>query len=108
MSKGLEALYKIANAEMKEQYKVTKNDFVYRVISDEYSKELKIIEKELKEGEVNKNASEILRIIFNAPFIIQTLFEKGEFGKNAKERYLWGTISDEEVQKVKEFFSDGE
>lgn len=54
MNKGLEALYKIANTEMKEQYKASKNAFVYRVISDEYSKELKIIEKELKALEIIK------------------------------------------------------
>ena len=66
-----------------------------------------IVEKELKEGEANKNASEILRIIFNAPFIIETLFNKKELGKSASDRYLWGTISEEEVRKVKEFFKDG-
>lgn len=65
------------------------------------------IEKALKEGEAHKNASEILRIIFNAPFIIETLFNKKELGKSATDRYLWGTISNEEVQKIKEFFKDG-
>lgn len=44
----LQALNKIANIEMKEQYKVDKGGFVYRVVSDEYSKELKVIEIALK------------------------------------------------------------
>ena len=54
--KGLEALNKIANIKMKEQYKTIKGGcFVYRVVSDDYSKELKIIEKELKALEIVKN-----------------------------------------------------
>ena len=51
-------------------------------------------------------ASELLRIIFDAPYIIETLFNKNELGKMATQRYLWGTVSNEDVQKVKEFFSD--
>ena len=80
---------------------------VEKGIKDQFLEELLAIENDLKEGEANKNASKFLRIIFNAPFIIQTLFEKGELGKNATDRYLWGTISDEEVKKIKELFSDG-
>ena len=96
MSKGWEALKTlrhIHDTEHGQDYSINAN--------------FDIIEKELKEEEANKNASEFLRIIFNAPFIIQTLFEKGELGKNATDRYLWGTISDEEVKKIKELFSDG-
>ena len=65
------------------------------------------IEKELEEAEANKNASEILRIIFNAPYILETLMKRNELGKSASDRYLWGSITDEEVKKIKEFFSDG-
>lgn len=97
--KGLKALKAIEN-ELKFYYQDEWN--IVR-----YPKDIAIIEKELKEGEANKNASEILRIIFNAPFIIETLFNKKELGKSATDRYLWGTISDEEVKKIKEFFSDG-
>lgn len=50
----LQALNKIANIEMKEQYKVDKGGFVYRVVNDECPKELKIIEKALKALEVLK------------------------------------------------------
>lgn len=53
-------------------------------------------------------AEEILRIIFNAPFILETLYKKGELGKDAMNRYMWGTISSEDVEKVKEFFRDVE
>ena len=52
-------------------------------------------------------ASEILKIIFDAPSIINQLFELGELGKDATQRYFWGTISDADVKKVKEFFADG-
>ena len=97
--KGLNAL-KIIENELKFYYQDEWN-------ITRYPKDIAIIEKELKEGEANKNASEILRIIFNAPFIIETLFNKKELGKSATDRYLWGTISDEEVRKVKEFFEDG-
>ena len=51
----LQALNNIANIEMKEQYKIDKGGFVYRVVSDEYSKELKVIETALKEYEGAKN-----------------------------------------------------
>ena len=47
----LQALNNIANIEMKEQYKIDKGGFTYRVVSDEYSKELKVIETVLKETE---------------------------------------------------------
>ena len=50
---------------------------------------------------------ELLRIIFNAPFILERLFETGKLGEDAKHRYMWGTISAEDVEKVKEFFADG-
>ena len=50
---------------------------------------------------------EILKIIFEAPFILERLFEMGKLGEDAKHRYMWGTISAEDVEKVKEFFADG-
>ena len=34
-------------------------------------------------------AEEILRIIFNAPFILETLYKKGELGNDAMNRYMW-------------------
>lgn len=64
-----------------------------------------IVKKHLEAGE---RAHEILRIIFNAPFILEQLFNLGKLGDNAKHRYMWGTIIAEDVEKVKEFFKDGE
>ena len=63
----------------------------------------RIVEKGL---EIGNNAHDILRIIFNAPSIINQLFELGELGKDATQRYFWGTISDADVKKVKEFFNE--
>ena len=63
----------------------------------------KIVEKGLEFG---NTAHDILRIIFNAPFIIETLFNKNQLGRSATDRYLWGTISDADVKKVKEFFNE--
>ena len=54
----LQALNNIANIEMKEQYKIDKGGFAYRVVSDEYSKELKVIETALKENEKLKECYE--------------------------------------------------
>ena len=53
-------------------------------------------------------ANDVLRIIFEAPFILERLFELGKLGNNAKQRYMWGTIAEKDVEKVKEFFADVE
>lgn len=71
---------------------------------DTLSKENEKVMKELSK-EIEKNR--VLKIIFEAPYIIDLLFRKGELGKEASERYMWGTISDKDVEKVKEFFADG-
>ena len=65
----------------------------------EFEKDYELVENMLK-------ANEILRIIFYAPSIINQLFELGELGKDATQRYFWGTISDADVKKVKEFFNE--
>ena len=52
-----------------------------------------------------EKAIEILNIIYNKPFIIETLYHIGELGKEAESRYMWATVSDEEIKKVKEFFN---
>jgi len=49
---------------------------------------------------------EVLDIIFEAPSIIEQLFKLGQLGKEAEDRYYWGTITDSKVAKVKEFFAD--
>ena len=54
-----------------------------------------------------EKAFEILRIIFEHPFVIEVLFRKGELGEGATHRYMWSVVSDEEIKKVKEFFADG-
>ena len=75
------------------------------LIRDGYDNQKGLKYTNILEGCVN--ASEILRIIFNAPYIIDLLFRKGELGKQASERYMWGTISDKDAEKIKEFFKDG-
>ena len=52
-------------------------------------------------------ANYVLRIIWEAPSILEQLFKLGQLGKEAQERYFWGTITDSRVEKVKEFFADG-
>lgn len=53
------------------------------------------------------NKLEVLRIIYEAPSIIEQLFKLGQLGKEAEDRYYWGTITNSRVEKVKEFFADG-
>ena len=60
--------------------------------------------KELSK-EIEKNR--VLEIIYDAPSIIEQLFKLGQLGKEAEDRYYWGTITDSRVEKVKEFFADG-
>lgn len=55
-----------------------------------------------------EKAFEILNIIYKHPFAIEVLYHTGGLGKQAEFRYTWSTISDEEIIKLKEFFSDGE
>ena len=64
----------------------------------------KIVEKHLGDG---KYAIDILRIIYNSPFIVERLFEMGKLGEDARHRYMWGTISAEDAKKIREFFADG-
>ena len=52
-------------------------------------------------------AEEILKIIYDAPYILDLLFRSGQLGKEASNRYMFGTISNTDVDKIKEFFSDG-
>ena len=61
--------------------------------------------KKLLSKEIEKN--EVLEIIYDAPSIIEQLFKLGQLGKEAEDRYYWGTITDSRVEKVKEFFADG-
>ena len=46
--------------------------------------------------------------ILNSPFIIDNLAELGKLPPEAKKRYLFGTITNSEVEKVEEFFKNGE
>lgn len=54
-----------------------------------------------------KEKLEILQFIYEAPSILEQLFKLGQLGKKAEERYFWGTITDDRVEKIKEFFADG-
>ena len=71
---------------------------------DALSKDDEKAKKELSK-EIEKNR--VLEIIYDAPSILQQLFELGQLGKEATQRYMWGTITDSRVQKIKEFFADG-
>lgn len=64
----------------------------------------RIVKRELELGD---EARKILIIIYQAPSIIEQLFKLGQLGKEAENRYCWGTITDSKVEKVKEFFADG-
>ncbi len=55
-----------------------------------------------------KNALEFAQIIIECPFIIDNLAELGKLPPEAKQRYLFGTITNKDVQKVEEFFKDVE
>ena len=83
MSKGLEALQEIKS-----------KPFSWEKLKDS----LDIIEKEL----------EVLAIIYRSPFIIDSLVELGKLPHEAKKRYLFGTIPNADVEKVEEFFKNGE
>ena len=63
-----------------------------------------IVKKHLEAGE---KAHEILKIVYDAPFIIESLFRLDKLGEQASRRYIWATVSDKDVEKVKEFFADG-
>lgn len=51
---------------------------------------------------------EVAEIILNSPFVIDNLAELGKLPPEAKKRYLFGTITNSEVEKVEEFFKNGE
>ena len=51
---------------------------------------------------------EVLDIIFISPFILDNLVQLEKLPPKAKQRYLFGTITNNEVQKVEEFFKNEE
>lgn len=55
-----------------------------------------------------KSTLEFAQIIIECPFIIDNLAELGKLPPEAKQRYLFGTITNKDVQKVEEFFKDVE
>ena len=80
MSKGLEALQDIKN-----------KPFSWEKLKDS----LDTIEKEL----------EILEIIKRSPFVLERIFELDNKRQEYKKRYWYGTISDDELNKVKEWLT---
>ena len=86
MVKGLEALERLRNTLLAEGY------------WQDILQDVSIIEKDL----------EVLSVIYNSPFIIDNLAELGKLPPEAKKRYLFGTITNADVEKVEEFFKDGE
>ena len=63
---------------------------------------------ELEAFEAIEKELEVLEIIYNSPFIIDNLVELGKLPPEAKQRYLFGTITNRDVQKVEDFFKDAE
>lgn len=62
MTKELKALQKIGNAQMNSQYFiVNQNEVRYRIVADDYLKELKTIEKGLKEKAKQDKVLEIIK-----------------------------------------------
>ena len=55
-----------------------------------------------------KISLEFAQIIIECPFIIDNLAELGKLPPEARQRYLFGTITNRDVQKVEEFFKDVE
>ena len=55
----------------------------------------------------NKEKLEVLEILKKKPFILQKIFENKGLEPNAQKNYdgdyFWGTIDEEEYQKVKEW-----
>ena len=50
-------------------------------------------------------AEEILKILKRSPFILHLLFSQN-FNEEYVKNYMWGTISDKEVEKIKEWLKD--
>ena len=84
MVKGLDALKRLENG--------------YAITRQERLALCKVIEKDL----------EVLSVICNSPFIIYNLAELGKLPPEAKKRYLFGTITNADIEKVEEFFKNGE
>lgn len=84
MVKGLDALKRLKNG--------------YAITRQERLALCEVIEKDL----------EVLSVIHNSPFIIDNLAELGKLPPEAKKRYLFGTITNADVEKVEEFFKNGE
>lgn len=55
-----------------------------------------------------KNNVEILEILKTNPYILENLFKNGglKTQKDYDKRYFWNTISDEKVEKVKEWLDE--
>ena len=113
MVKGLEALERFKQPHMmcdldwnnrvetieKDLKRLEELEKAFDALSKEDEKTKKLLSKEIEKNWV-------LQIIFEAPSIIEQLFKLGQLGKEAENRYYWGTISDSRVEKVKEFFAD--
>lgn len=81
--KGLEAIEKLRKL------------LVYEMDDINFMNEIETIEKEL----------EILDIIKRSPFVLERIFELDNKRQEYKKRYWYGTISDTELNKVKEWLT---
>ena len=60
----------------------------------------------------NKEKLEVLEILKKKPFILQKIFENNDLEPNAQKnydgKYFWGTIDEDEYQKVKEWLEEND
>ena len=90
-------------ADMVELVKALVNMTSDHTVYDDYTQEKFEADYKLVE-----NALEFAQIIIECPFIVDNLAELGKLPPEAKQRYLFGTITNKDVQKVEEFFKDVE
>lgn len=50
--------------------------------------------------------TEVLHILKECPFILEKLFDNYELTEKETDKYFFGTITDEQVAKVKEYFNN--
>lgn len=83
MNEGLEALERIIGCSTIESH------------TKKWQEDYLIVKKEI----------EVLEILKKAPFILEKLFDNYELTEEMTDKYFYGTITDSEVNKVKEWIN---
>lgn len=63
------------------------------------------IDENLQEYEIIEKDLEVLEIIKRAPFILQVLYSREELPTGVEHHYEFGTITESELTKVKEWLN---